>query len=129
LEFNLEPGITGEHRLVVTKDKCANRDYIREDIWVFSTPDMIRSMEFACIKAVLPHLPDGWRTVGTVVDVKHLKATLLGKEVVACGELVKMEGRKLWFNVEAHDEEGLIGKGEHGRYIINVDDFASILKE
>ncbi|MDG6220286.1 MAG: thioesterase family protein [Candidatus Thermoplasmatota archaeon] len=125
----LKPGIVGEHRLKVTEDKCASRDFLSPDIFVFATPEMIRAMEFASIKACLPHLPPGWKTVGTMVNVKHIKSTPLSQEVVALGELIKVDGAKLLFRVEARDEEGIIGKGEHGRYIINLEQFLAGTKK
>ncbi|MCK4717455.1 MAG: hypothetical protein KAT70_02205 [Thermoplasmata archaeon] len=125
IELNIQLGMTGEYRMRVEEKHCAQRKYIRDDVWVLSTPDMIRAMEFSCILAVLDHLPEGRRTVGTVVNVKHLRATPLGEEIVARGELVKVDGRKLWFTVEAEDKDGPIGRGEHGRYVIDVDEFVA----
>ena len=38
-----------------------------------------------------------------------------------------IEGRKLTFHITASDEQGLIGEGEHVRYIVNTDKFMSKL--
>ena len=84
---------------------------------------MIALMEKTCLQSVLELLPDGFNTVGTEVNVKHLKATLVSKKVRCSSILQKVEGKKLLFNVEAFDEEGKIGEGTHTRYIINTNSF------
>ncbi len=41
----------------------------------------------------------------------------------ARAELTAVEGRKLTFRVEAFDDAGKIGEGEHQRFIIEVERF------
>jgi predicted thioesterase len=38
-------------------------------------------------------------------------------------ELIKVDGRALTFSVKAYDEAGLIGEGEHERFIIYEEKF------
>ncbi|MEZ5856288.1 MAG: thioesterase family protein [Hyphomicrobiaceae bacterium] len=87
---------------------------------VFSTPSMIGLMERAGIEAVQPHLPPGHTTVGFEVHVKHFAATPKGKTVRVRAELTAIDGRKLTFNVEAHDDDRQVGAGTHRRAIIEV---------
>lgn len=91
---------------------------------VFATGFMVGFLEWACIKAINPHLD--WpaeQTVGTHIDVSHEAATPPGLVVTATVELLAVEGRKLTFTVEAHDGVDLIAKGRHERFIINKDKF------
>ena len=37
--------------------------------------------------------------------------------------LVKVDGKRLYFNVEASDEKGKIAEGTHIRYIVDSNDF------
>ena len=90
---------------------------------VFSTPYMIALMEGAAVDAVDPLLPAGSQTVGTRVDVRHLAASPVGSTVVAQAELIEVDGRKLTFHVQAHDDGGLVGEGTHERFIIQVERF------
>ena len=90
---------------------------------VYATPMMIGLMENASLKAVDAHLPDGFATVGTHLDVKHMAATPVGMEVKAEAELIEVEGKKLKFKIVAFDEKEKIGEGFHSRYIIQVDKF------
>jgi len=90
---------------------------------VLATPEMIRLMERAAVAAVDHLLPDGYRTVGVEVDVRHLAATPVGMRVRVQAELVAVEGRKLTFHVEAFDEVEKIGEGAHWRVIIDLERF------
>ena len=71
---------------------------------VFATGFLVGFLEWACIKAINPHLD--WpreQTVGTHVDISHEAATPPGLEVTAIVQLIVVEGKKLIFSVEAHD--------------------------
>jgi predicted thioesterase len=87
---------------------------------VLSTPSMIGLMERAGIQAVQAHLPEGQTTVGFEVHVRHVAPTPKGKKVKARAELTEINGRKLTFKVEAHDDEKKVGEGTHRRAIITV---------
>jgi fluoroacetyl-CoA thioesterase len=87
---------------------------------VLSTPSMIALMERASIQAVQDHLPEGHTTVGFEVHVKHFGATPKGKKVTVRAELLEVDGRKLRFKVEAHDEDKKVGDGTHRRAIIAI---------
>jgi fluoroacetyl-CoA thioesterase len=86
---------------------------------VFSTPAMIGLMEHASVLAVLPHLPPGVITVGTRIEVDHLKAVSPGATVRASARFVKYKGRFLVFDVEARSGEQVIGRGRVFRAIVD----------
>lgn len=91
---------------------------------VFATGYMVGLIEWTCIQALMPHLD--WpseQSVGTRVDVRHLAATPPGLTVTAKVRLTEVEGRKLTFEVEAHDGVDLIAKGTHERFVINKEKF------
>ena len=85
---------------------------------VFSTPMMIGLMEHATVKAILPELPPGSISVGTRIEVDHLKAVGPGATVVAWAKFVEYRGRFLVFEVEARSGEHLIGRGRVFRAIV-----------
>jgi fluoroacetyl-CoA thioesterase len=87
---------------------------------VLSTPSMIALMERASIQAVQGYLPEGHTTIGFEVHVKHFGATPKGKKVTVRAELIEVDGRKLRFKVEAHDEDKKVGDGTHRRAIIAI---------
>ena len=72
---------------------------------------------------VAPFLEEGQSTVGTVVNVKHLAASPVGMKVTCQTELIEIDRRRLVFKVACFDDAGLIGEGEHERFIIDIDKF------
>ena len=77
-----------------------------------------------------PHLD--WpaeQTVGIHIDVNHIAATPSGLEVTVHTKLVEMDGKRLVFEVEAHDGIDLISKGTHERFIINKERFDTKMNE
>ena len=85
---------------------------------VFSTPSMIGLMEHASVVAVREELPPGTISVGTRIEVDHLKAVGPGATVQAWARFVKYQGRFLVFDVEARSGELLIGRGRVFRAIV-----------
>lgn len=118
----LEVGIKGQRETIVTKENTA-AGIGSGSLEVFSTPMMILLMEESCFMSVNDILEEGFTTVGTCVNVKHLSATPLGMKVVIKSELTKVDGKALTFKVEAYDEKGLIGEGIHERFIVNNEMF------
>ena len=90
---------------------------------VFATGFMIVLMEWTCVQLLNQHLDDGEGSLGTHVDVSHLAATPPGMIVKVDVEIVDVQGRKLLFNVSAHDGVDLIGEGRHERVVVAWDRF------
>ena len=88
---------------------------------VLSTPAMIGVMEYATANAVRANLPPGAITVGTRIEVDHLKAVPDGATIRARARLVGYEGRFLVFEVEAWSGEHIIGRGRIFRAIVRPD--------
>lgn len=128
MEFNIPDGISHSLKLKVEKRHTA-KAVGSGGIDIFSTPSLVALMEQAALEAVRNFLPEGWTTVGTRIDIEHRKATLVGKEVRAEAILIQAEGRALKFLVEAHDADGIVGKGRHHRFIVNRNGFLRKLRE
>ncbi|MBW6499270.1 MAG: thioesterase family protein [Bacteroidales bacterium] len=118
----LKPGIVGKTTIKVTENDTAAA-YKSGIVAVFATPAMIGLMENTAHVSVKPYLEDGFITVGTEVNIRHIKATPVGMEVTAQSELIEVEGNKLTFKVAAQDEKGQIGLGTHTRYVVNAKTF------
>jgi predicted thioesterase len=98
-------------------------EHLAPERGVLSTPRMIGLMEQASSRAIAPHLPAGWTTVGTEVCIRHLAATLPGETVRAIARLVEARGRRLRFAVEATNARGKIGEGTHERAVVQLQRF------
>jgi predicted thioesterase len=87
---------------------------------VFSTPYLILIMENAALNAVKAYLDAGESAVGTRVDVRHLIATPVGREVTGHAEVTGTEGRRVFFRVWATDGTEEIGVGIHERTVVDT---------
>lgn len=96
---------------------------------VLSTPAMIALMEQTAMRAVEGYLDEGEGTVGTLVSIRHTRATPVGAEITCTAVLAEAEGRRLLFRVEASDGKGIIGEGSHERYIIDNERFMNKIRE
>lgn len=114
----LKVGIKGEQKGVVTANTTA-KAMGSGDLNVFATPAMVALMEKAAYRSVADCLEEGQGTVGTKMDIQHVAATPVGLRVRCTSELIAIDRRKLTFHVAAYDEAGLIGEGEHERFIID----------
>ncbi len=131
MKDSLKVGIRYTHAFEVTGSKTVPALYPESEEFlampdVFATGYLVGFLEWACIKAINPHL-DGpqEQTLGTHINVSHEAATPIGSTVTADVELIKIEGRKLTFKIEAHDGSDLISQGTHERFVILREKFDS----
>ena len=122
----LEIGLRYESRTTVSTANSA-KTLGSGDMDVFATPAMVALMENAAMLAVAAELPEGSATVGTQMNTSHIKASPLGAVITALAELTAVDGRKLTFAVKAWDEKGVIGEGEHTRFVVDRARFLSKL--
>jgi len=135
MKNTLKPGIEYRHRFVIGKNKTVPALYPESDEFVvmpevFATGYMVGLIEWACIKSVNPHLD--WpaeQTVGIHINVNHIAATPPGLEVTVHTTLTEVDGKRLVFEVEAHDGIDLISKGTHERFIIDKEKFDAKMNE
>jgi len=125
--MDIPEGIEYEYEIEVTEDLTAQG--IGLNVLVFSTPSLVKTLEIAALKCVEPYLPSTHTTVGTGICIKHLKATPMGEKVKARVKLLKSDGPKLEFEVEAWDRYGKIAEGTHHRYVVNKEKFELKIRE
>jgi predicted thioesterase len=118
----IKPGQRGSAELTVGEEHTAPRIGSGK-VHVLATPVMINLFEAAALDAVEHFLPPGFQSLGTVLNVRHIAATPVGMRVKALAEVVKVEGRTVFFRLEARDERDLIGDGAHERVVVNVAKF------
>ena len=122
----MEIGLKYESQTVVSEANTA-ATLGSGDMAVFATPAMVALMENAAMLAVKESLPEGSATVGTQMNTSHIKASPLGATITASAELTAVEGRRLTFVVKAWDDKGVIGEGEHTRFVVDRERFLSKL--
>jgi len=90
---------------------------------VFATPALVAFMENTAMK-LLANLPNGETSVGTLINIQHLKASAVGEKIRCTAQITETDGRKYTFYLEAKDSFGdIIGKGTHERFVVNVERF------
>ena len=94
---------------------------------MFASPMLIALMEGAAVDCIEALLPAGHESLGTHLDVAHLAATPEGLTVSATATLASVEGRKLVFDVDAHDGIEPIGRGRHTRVVVDTARFMARL--
>lgn len=121
-DYGIRPGMVGTASVLVTRENTAS-NFGSGGVDVLATPFMVGLMELAARNAVESILPAGYTTVGTMVSTTHLAATPIGMRATATATLTEVDGRKLVFRIEAHDEREKIGEGLHERFIIDFRRF------
>lgn len=122
MEFKLKTAASAMAEEQVT-EKCTAEAVGSGTLPVYATPAMTALMEKAAVKASQNQLPDGYTTVGMSMDIAHVAPTPLGARVRAEAELLSQDRKTLLFKVTAWDDNGLIGKGTHKRYIVSEEHF------
>lgn len=122
----LQEGLTHTSQLKVTEAVSAI-SMGSGDLPVLATPAMMALMENAAMLAVAPHLPEGSTTVGGHISASHIKPTPIGETVTATAIVVKVDGKKIEFEVKAHCGDILLGEGSHLRFIVDREKFMSRL--
>lgn len=124
----LLPGLTGRAQLTVADEHTAPR-VGSGLVHVLATPVMINLFEAAALDAVDQHLPPGYQSLGTVLNVRHIAATPVGMRVVAEARIIRVENRTVFLSVTAKDQTELIGDGLHERVVVNVEKFSLRVKK
>lgn len=124
----LKEGLSLTQKKIVRADETAAK-VASGALEVFSTPMLIAFMENTAFNLVQNKLIAGDTTVGISVNIKHLKANLVGDELTCTATLKKIEGKRLDFSVEVHCGEIIVGEGEHSRFIVNEEKFLRKLQK
>jgi len=127
MKETLVPGLNAEHRHRVVSENLVSH-YDAAGPPVLGSPFMLLLMETAAFKAIAPHLNEDEQSVGIGFDFQHLAATPPGQMVVARASITAVDGRRIVLDIEAEDEQEVIGRGTHVRAIIRVSKFLERLK-
>ncbi len=116
------PGLNGKSEMVVGEEDLVSRQG-EIPVDVLSTPRLIQLMETAAVDAIREVVPSDQLSLGTQVRIRHLSPTPLGMKVVAHALLKEVDKTRLIFMVDAYDEKGKVGEGEHERILVPTERF------
>jgi fluoroacetyl-CoA thioesterase len=135
MKDTLNPGLTYQFRFAIPISKTVPQLY-RESLLFQEMPEVLATgylvglMEWACIEAIRPHLD--WpreQSLGTMVNFTHTAATPPGLTVTIDVRLDRVEGRRLYFSLSAHDGVEKISEGTHERVVIDAGRFTAKVAE
>lgn len=107
----LHVGSAAALRLTVRQDMVATFEELGPTHPVYATWNLVRHMEEASRKLVLPFLDHDEETIGYAVEVVHLGSALVGSLIEVTAYLRDMDGRHITCDVAAHCGYRLIGRG------------------
>jgi predicted thioesterase len=114
-------GDTAEATFVVQPSDTAKALSTQNDFPdVFATSRLVALMELAAARALKPLLQPGQMSVGVALNIRHTAATPVGGNVRAVATYLGPDGKLFRFKVQAFDDAGPIGEGEHTRAIIDA---------
>ena len=102
----------------MTADRWGNKGVL-----VLATPNLVGLLEATAVRAIADELEPGWSSVGTHIDLRHLKATPVGDTLTLSAEVTEVDGRRVTFRVRAEDSDGVAGEGTHERVLIDLARF------
>ena len=134
MKDSLKPGTSAQLAFRVTAEKTVPHLYpeaaeFKEMPTVFATGFMVGLMEWTCMKVLEPHLEPGEGSLGVRIDVSHIAPTVPGQTVTVEATCTKVAGRRVWFDVKAHDGIDAIGAGHHERIIVHWSKFVDRVNE
>lgn len=118
----LQPGLEGRTATIVT-DALTAPAVGSGSVAVYATPSMVALMEAAAVACIEHHLAPGQTSLGVHLDVSHTAGTPAGLAVSATATLTAVDGRKLTFAIEAHDDVEVIGRATHTRIVVDTERF------
>ena len=127
MHSTLQPGVSRTERVTIDRDRTIA--FLGEEMRLYSTPSMVRDIEYTCLKLIQEHLDEGESSVGIHIAVDHLAATPLGQWVDIEVTVSAVDGRKVTLLSSVRDGVEQIGRGEHIRFVIDVDRHAKRLRK
>src|ERR671919_1758163 len=118
----IEPGRVESAQETVTQDVTAEA-MGSGDVPVLATPAILASVERLAVASLADALPPGTTTVGARVELDHLAPTPVGALLSVTVRLVAVDGRRLTFEFEASDPQGVVARGTHLRVAVERQAF------
>jgi predicted thioesterase len=113
----IRPGMTREDSFPITMENSAIH-LGSGSSRVLATPWMIAFMERVSHRLLTCCLPEGYSSVGTHLDVRHLAPTPIVTTIRVRAEVHSLDGNRVYFSIEAWDNFEKIGEGTHERVVI-----------
>lgn len=115
----IQVGASVVRRIII--DKPRTIDFLGDELRVYATPELVRDVETICRNFLLDFVDAGEDSVGFSINIPHSAASPLGMHVDIGITVTAVEGRKVMFAVTARDDAEEICKGNHSRFVVEVE--------
>ncbi len=122
MKNKLEPGMFIEKKIDTTPEMAASR-FHENSPQVLSTPSLIAFMQTSCADLMAPFLDKGEMVVSIRIEMSHFASVPIGMAIIIRTEVIKIEGSRIYFKVQAFDEMEQIASGYNDMYVIDEDRF------
>lgn len=114
--------LKNQNEYIVTENDTA-QNVGSGSVNVLGTPRLISWIEETSWKTIQPMLEEGWGSVGTEINIKHISPTPIGMKIVCCTRVIEVNSKEITFKCECFDEKSKIAEGTHKRFIANLAKF------
>ncbi len=129
LLHNLEVGMSKALQKTITEEDTSINYGSRSVRDLLATPALSALMIEASVNLIDPLLPEGYLTVGRVLNIKHTQPTIKSMLVLIDPKIIEIKDNKISLEIFAYDEIGEIGVGYHERYIVRNDFLEDSIKK
>ncbi len=128
ISTTLQLGQTSEIEVIVDEMQTALKMGSGRRL-VLATPALVALMEKASQQIIDNHVSEGWESIGTSVNVVHDSMTPIGMTVKIKAELIDFDGKEAVFKINAYDDQGQIGSGNHRRRLAKTRTLLRLLNQ
>jgi fluoroacetyl-CoA thioesterase len=122
MKDKLQTGMFVEKKIQTTPEMAASR-FHESSPRVLSTPSLLTFMQTTCADVLAPFLDRGEMAVSIKIEMSHLASTPIGMPITIRAEVIRVDGRRIYFKVEAFDEMEKIAQGYNDMFIIDEERF------
>ena len=122
MKDKLQTGMFVEKKIQTTPEMAASR-FHESSPRVLSTPSLLTFMQTTCADVLAPFLDRGEMAVSIKIEMSHLASTPIGMPITIRAEIIRVDGRRIYFKVEAFDEMEKIAQGYNDMFIIDEERF------
>lgn len=123
----IEKGSTYARRFKVSPEHTA-KHIDADGVRVLSTPSLVAFIEETCRVFADQHLPREATTVGSRIEIHHLRPATEGSEIEVRTLVLHADDRRILFWAEAWSSEVMVGYAVHERVIVRRDEYAQRVK-
>jgi fluoroacetyl-CoA thioesterase len=127
MKDKLQAGMFIEKKIQTTAEMAASR-FHESSPRVLSTPSLLTFMQTTCADVLAPFLDKKEMAVSIKIEMSHLASTPIGMTITIRAEVIRVDGRRVYFKVDAFDEMEKIAQGYNDMFIIDEERFERGIK-